>query len=93
MKSDQTVSSMQKHPTKRYNMTRITVPALIGAKIVGIRSMTQDEKDEEGWYGDTTIIKLDSGVEIYALSDPEGNNCGCLCGKYKGSEFYIEQEM
>jgi hypothetical protein len=67
---------------------------IIGAKVKAIRFMTDEEG--ETIYGDAPeyskpiIIELDTGVEINALCDEEGNGPGVMAffNKYTGTEAY-----
>lgn len=63
-------------------MTKVAYP--VGLMIVGIRMMTNEELENEGWedsYGRYPVVLiLEDGGKIYASSDPEGNDSGCLFG-------------
>jgi hypothetical protein len=56
-----------------------------GRTIVGVRPMTPDELENEGWelrYGsDPSTIVFDDGSVLYPSQDPEGNGPGMLFGK------------
>ena len=60
---------------------------MIGAKIVNIRNMTDEEYKDEGWhkspYKDTQVLELDNGCIIYPSKDSEGNDSGVLFGYEK----------
>jgi len=50
---------------------------LIGRKIVCVRPITEQEREDEGWDNDhsaTSVIELDNGTLIYPSSDDEGNS-------------------
>jgi len=55
-----------------------------GAKIVKVRSMTDAEYKREYWDNDQNspvyVLELDSGCQIFASCDYEGNNGGALFG-------------
>jgi len=65
----------------------------IGLKIVNVRMMTKLELEAEGWeenYGGfPVVLELEDGGKIYASSDPEGNDAGCLFGMTKENEAII----
>ena len=66
---------------------------LIGRKIVCVRPITEQEREDEGWDNDhsaTSVIELDNGTLIYPSQDDEGNGAGTLFGKSKdGETFYV----
>ena len=54
---------------------------IIGQRITGIRNLTPDELDKEGWennpfHGPATGLELENGVFLYPSQDPEGNGSG-----------------
>ena len=51
---------------------------VIGKKIVGIRYLTDKEKDASYWYKRCPILILEDGTQILPLSDDEGNESGVL---------------
>jgi hypothetical protein len=65
----------------------------IGLKIVNVRMMTKLELEAEGWDmsfgGFPVVLELEDGGKIYASSDPEGNDAGCLFGMTKDNEAII----
>lgn len=58
---------------------------LIGGRIVGIRDMTSDELESEGWECDGGMapkaLILNNGVKLFASCDAEGNGPGMLFGR------------
>lgn len=62
---------------------------VVGRKIVGIRWMTQDEMDREGWDNTTVLIELDDGTKLYPSQDDEGNGPGALFGVENGKTVSI----
>lgn len=66
------------------NPTVVNGPWPINQRIVGIRPMRKDEADREGWShwdsmrGLSVVIVLGDGTKLYASSDPEGNDSGCI---------------
>lgn len=81
-------------------MNEITIPSIVGSKIVEIRKMTREEMETESWdtyHENPMVIVLDSGIFIYPMSDPEGNGPGCIVGSVdvqdvERTTFYIEPE-
>ena len=71
----------------------IPVAYPIGLKVVDVRMMTKLELEAEGWenyYGGyPVVIVFDDFSKIYASSDPEGNNAGCLFGVTTNNESII----
>ena len=65
----------------------------IGLKVTDVRMMTNIELEAEGWenyYGGYPVaIIFNDGSKIYASSDPEGNNAGCLFGLTSKNESII----
>ena len=65
----------------------------IGLKVKEVRMMNNLELEAEGWenyYGGYPVmIIFDDGSKIYASSDPEGNNAGCLFGLTSKGESII----
>lgn len=55
-----------------------------GSKIVKVRSMTDAEYNREFWVNDKNspvyVLELDSGCQIFASCDYEGNGGGALFG-------------
>lgn len=69
------------------------VPYPIGLKVKEVRMMNNLELMAEGWenyYGGYPVVLVfDDGSKIYASSDPEGNNAGCLFGLTSRGESII----
>jgi hypothetical protein len=65
----------------------------IGLRITGVRMMTKLELMAEGWEenfgGFPVVLELEDGGKIYASSDPEGNDSGCLFGMTEKREAII----
>jgi hypothetical protein len=56
-----------------------TANALLeGKKILAVRYMTDDEREQLGWYCRSVCILLDDGTWIYPSRDDEGNDGGAL---------------
>lgn len=72
-------------------MTKVAYP--IGLKVTNVRMMTKDELFNEGWEmgysGLPVVIEFEDGSKIYASSDPEGNDAGCIFGITKNGEEII----
>lgn len=64
------------------NKTRVAYP--VGLRVTNVRMMTSDELNNEGWDesfgGYPVAVIFEDGSKIYASSDPEGNDSGCLFG-------------
>ncbi len=65
----------------------------VGLEVTEVRMMTKLELEAEGWenyYGGYPVmIIFNDGSKIYASSDPEGNNAGCLFGMTSKGEAII----
>lgn len=65
----------------------------VGLEVTEVRMMTKLELEAEGWenyYGGYPVmIIFNDGSKIYASSDPEGNNAGCLYGMTSKGEAII----
>jgi len=61
----------------------IPMDAIVGATIVGIRPMTEDEMLDEFWLKDEIpmALVLSNGTILYPSADIEGNDAGALFGK------------
>jgi hypothetical protein len=77
---------------KKMNKTeQVAYP--IGLTVTGVRMMTKLELEAEGWenyYGGYPVaVIFNDGSKIYASSDPEGNNVGCIFGLTSKGESII----
>ena len=65
----------------------------IGLKVTEVRMMTNAERRaecwEKSWGGFPVVIVFEDGSKIYASSDPEGNDAGCLFGMTSKGESII----
>lgn len=65
----------------------------IGLTVTEVRMMTKLELKAEGWenyYGGFPVALIfNDGSKIYASSDPEGNNVGCIFGLTSKGESII----
>lgn len=56
----------------------------VGLMVAEVRMLTKEELKAEGWEnsrgGYPVAIIFNDGSKIYASSDPEGNNVGCMFG-------------
>ena len=73
------------------NSDKVAYP--VGLKVTEVRMLTKEELKAEGWqnyYGGYPVaIVFDDGSKIYASSDPEGNNVGCMFGVTSDGETII----
>ena len=51
---------------------------LLNKKIVAVRYLTDEEKEDLGWYARCIVIQLNDGTMIFPSRDDEGNNAGSL---------------
>lgn len=74
-------------------MSKVQVAYPVGLKVKDVRMMTKTELEAEGWenyYGGFPVaIVFEDGSKIYASSDPEGNNVGCIFGVTRSGESII----
>jgi hypothetical protein len=74
-------------------MTKTKVAYPVGLTVKDVRMMTIDEMTNEGWeesYGGfPVVIEFNDGSKIYASSDPEGNDAGCIYGVTKDGQEII----
>ena len=65
-------------------MTKKKVAYPVGLKVTEVRMMNKLELDAEGWEsswgGFPVVLIFEDGSKVYASSDPEGNESGCLFG-------------
>lgn len=59
-----------------------TATILKGRKIVGVRYLTEEERDDLGWFSRPVVIFLDNGEYIFPMSDDEGNDAGALATSF-----------
>jgi hypothetical protein len=74
-------------------MNKIQVAYPVGLTVKEVRMMTDLELDAEGWrksWGNFPVaIIFEDGSKIYASSDPEGNDAGCIFGLTAKGESII----
>jgi hypothetical protein len=74
-------------------MNKVQVAYPIGLTVKDVRMMTKDELSNEGWEetwgGFPVVIVFEDGSKIYASSDPEGNDAGCIFGITKSGEAIV----
>jgi hypothetical protein len=84
---------MTKNNIKERIMEKEKVAYPVGLEVTEVRMMTKLELEAEGWenyYGGYPVmIIFNDGSKIYASSDPEGNNAGCLYGMTSKGEAII----
>jgi hypothetical protein len=84
---------MTKNNIKEIIMQKEKVAYPVGLEVTEVRMMTKLELEAEGWenyYGGYPVmIIFNDGSKIYASSDPEGNNVGCLFGMTSKGETII----
>jgi hypothetical protein len=84
---------MTKNNIKEIIMQKEKVAYPVGLEVTEVRMMTKLELEAEGWenyYGGYPVmIIFNDGSKIYASSDPEGNNAGCLYGMTSKGEAII----
>lgn len=71
---------------------------LVGRKIVAVRNMTPEEIEtltgNDRSMGIPVVIQLDDGSLLWAQSDEEGNDLGCIVGQgADGEEFFYVMEQ
>jgi len=69
--------------------TRKASDVLLGRKIVAVQYLTNEERDEMGWYSCPIIITLDDGTIIFPTADDEGNDAGAIHYQKTGDNNYI----
>ena len=69
---------MKKIKTKNWQGNEDIKKVLLNRKIVGVRYMDEVEVEGLGWYKQAIVLILDNGVQIFPMSDDEGNNAGAL---------------
>jgi hypothetical protein len=78
----------------RNKMTSLDKAAYpVGLMVAEVRMLTKEELKAEGWEnsrgGYPVAIIFNDGSKIYASSDPEGNNVGCIFGVTSDGETII----
>ncbi len=63
---------------------KIANAELVGAKVVKVRYMTNEEAEEAGWDERGIIIEFANGHSISAQRDDEGNGPGALATTLPG---------
>jgi hypothetical protein len=51
---------------------------LVGKAIVAVRYLTEEEREELGWYSRSVVIQLSDGTLLWPSQDDEGNGAGAL---------------
>jgi hypothetical protein len=78
-------------------MTKKKVAYPVGLKVTEVRMMNKLELDAEGWEnswgGFPVAIVFEDGSMIYASSDPEGNDSGCIFGMTKDGVGLIVEPL
>jgi len=76
--------------TDRNKVEIETLKQLQGKKVVKVRYLTDQELVNFGWSKSPLVIMFEDGSYIFAQSDDEGNNAGCLAGycNTKNEEIY-----
>lgn len=59
---------------------------LVGKKIKEVRYLTNDEKEDLGWYRRSLVIFFTDGTYMFPSQDDEGNDAGALFTNIKGLE-------
>jgi hypothetical protein len=59
---------------------------LLGRKIIGVRWMTDSQREELGWYSAAVLFMLDDGTLLWPSADDEGNDAGALFGVSQSGE-------
>jgi hypothetical protein len=74
-------------------MNKVQVAYPVGLTVKEVRMMTNLELKAEGWEnyysGYPVAIVFEDGSKIYASSDTEGNNTGCIFGLTAKGESII----
>lgn len=72
------------------NKESMQVAHPIGLRVADVRMMTKLELEAEGWqetWGSFPVVLVfEDGSKVYASSDPEGNDAGCLFGMTKNGQ-------
>jgi len=66
---------------------------IVGQQIVGVRRMSFEELEFEGWQDEVgglpVVVILENGVKLYPARDEEGNGSGVMFGRDKKSTFML----
>jgi hypothetical protein len=54
---------------------------LEGRTITEVRYMTEEERENLGWYSRSVVLILDNGSLFFPAADDEGNDAGALFGQ------------
>lgn len=65
-----------KEVVQKWNV--IAAKVLVGRTIRSVGYMTDEEKDNVGFYHKALVIELDDGTVLYPSSDDEGNDAGAI---------------
>ena len=82
---DTSISTLPYIKTNREKVETETLKQLENKKVVKVRYLTDQELKDFGWSKSPLVILFEDGSYIFAQSDDEGNNGGCLSG-YCNSE-------
>jgi len=81
--------SLVEENKERLNRSRAAL-RLLGRRIVGVRYMTEEERNNGGWGRRSIILTLDDGTIIFPMADDECNDAGVLSGQsWSGEPFLI----
>jgi hypothetical protein len=59
---------------------------LLGRKIIGVRYMTEEERESMGWESSPAVLMLDDHSIWFPSRDDEGNGAGSLFGQSANNE-------
>ena len=71
----------EKNPTK-IRWAKDIHKVLVGRKIVEVRYLTDEEKNDMGWFDSPAVLILDDGNWVMPMADDEGNNAGAMATSY-----------
>ena len=57
----------------------VAAQVLVGRRVVEARYMTEEERNEFGWFTSPLVLRLDDGSFLVPQQDAEGNGGGVLC--------------
>ena len=61
---------------------------LKGKRIVKVRYLSEEEKEQLHWYHRCEVIQFDDGSLLFPSRDDEGNDAGALFGQTSDGEDY-----